>query len=165
MSSIITNYQKELIERLGVFYEKSGIPPVTARVLALMLVADDTYFSFTDIQAHLNISKSSTSGALNMLLTTKHIEYITRPGDRKRYFRSCLANWEKEMQLKIEDLASMSNLYKEVLRQRPPQTEEFNQALRELSDFLDFFKNEIPGMFERWNAYKQQKQSEDPQQQ
>ncbi len=163
MSATITNYQKELIERLGVFYEQSGIPPVTARVLALMLVADNTCLSFADIQEHLNISKSSTSSALNMLLTTKHIEYITRPGDRKRYFRSCLENWEREMQLKIEGLASMSTLYKEVLAQRPPQTGEFNQALRELSDFLDFFKNEIPGMFERWNAHKKQKQSEDSQ--
>lgn len=162
MSSTITNHQKELIERLGVFYEKSGIPPVTARVLALMLVADDTHFSFTDIQRHLNISKSSASSALNTLLATKHIEYITRPGDRKRYFRSCLGNWEKEMQLKIEGLASMSSLYKEVLGQRPPQTEEFNKALRELSDFLDFFKNEIPGMFERWNTYKKQKHSGNP---
>ncbi len=159
MSLTITDHQKELIERLGVFFEKSGIPPVISRVLALMLVADTTYFSFTDIQKSLNISKSSTSSAINMLLTTKKIEYITKPGDRKRYFRSCLESWEREMQIQIEGLASMSSLYKEVLAQRTPKTPEFNKALDDLTDFLDFFKNEVPGLFERWNACRKRKKA------
>jgi DNA-binding transcriptional regulator GbsR (MarR family) len=76
----ITQGQKELVEKLGVFYEKSGMQPASCRVMALLLVADQTELTFEEIQQSLSISKSATSGAINLLLTVNRVEYITRPG-------------------------------------------------------------------------------------
>lgn len=155
MDFTVTDQQKELIEKLGVYLEESGIQPVTARVQALLLIADNTELTFEEIQNTLGISKSSTSGAINMLLTIKRIEYITKPGDRKRYFRSRIRDWQLQFKEKIDGLANIAEIYSEVLEQRSPETTDFNQSLKELIDFLDFFKIEVQGIFERWQEKRQ----------
>lgn len=155
MDFTVTDQQKELIEKLGVYFEDSGMQPVTARVQALLLIADHTELTFEEIQNILGISKSSTSGAINMLLTLKRIEYITRPGDRKRYFRSRIRDWQLQFKEKIDGLANIAVIYNEVLEQRNPDTTDFNYSLKELINFLEFFKGEVQGIFERWQEKRE----------
>ena len=81
------NRQKELIERMGRFYEKEGLQPTSGRILSLLMVMDKEEFTFDEIVEQLQISKSSASNAITLLETRDAIEYFTKPGDRKRYFR------------------------------------------------------------------------------
>jgi DNA-binding transcriptional regulator GbsR (MarR family) len=150
----ITQAQKELVEKLGVAYEKSGMQPAACRVMALMIVSDQPELTFEEIQHTLNISKSATSGAVNLLLTVKRIEYITRPGERKRYFRATIMNWKGDMIKKIEEMTNTSVLLKEIAKQRPKSTKEFNQNLTEMISFLEFMNTEIPALFKKWGSKK-----------
>lgn len=95
--SILTAKQRELIEKLGVAHEKSGMQPAPGRILGLLLVSDKTELTFEEIQNSLKISKSSTSASLNLLISLNRIEYITYPGVRKRYFRLKIFNWKEDM--------------------------------------------------------------------
>src|SRR5688572_5555779 len=104
----ITKAQLELIERMGVVHEKSGIQPAAARILALLLVSNRTELTFDEIQQTVGISKSSASVAINLLLTMNKIEYITKAGDRKRYFRSKIMNWREDMKQGIERITAMN---------------------------------------------------------
>ena len=79
--------QKELIESLGIQNEKDGYQPVTARIMGLLLVMDKEEYTFEEIVDEMQISKSSASTALKNLEIRGVIEYVTYPGDRKRYFR------------------------------------------------------------------------------
>ncbi len=79
--------QKHLVETLGRNYEEEGMQPVAGRIIALLMVMDREEYTFDDIVEELKISKSSASVALKMLQAGNIVEYITRPGDRKRYFR------------------------------------------------------------------------------
>lgn len=79
--------QKELVETIGLRAEREGMQPVTSRVMALLMVMDREEYTFDEIVAELKISKSSASMALKTLQIREIIEYTTRPGDRKRYFR------------------------------------------------------------------------------
>ncbi|MDB5272971.1 MAG: hypothetical protein JWO58_1338 [Chitinophagaceae bacterium] len=150
----LTQGQKELVERLGVFYEKSGMQPASCRVMALLLVADQTELTFEEIQQSLSISKSATSGAINLLLTVNRVEYITRPGERKRYFRAKIMNWKEDMLKKIEEMTAMSVLLKEISKQRPKSTKEFNHTLIEMVSFLEFLQTEMPTIFKKWESKK-----------
>src|SRR6516162_3776595 len=100
--------QKNLIEKMGVFLEHSGIPPTEGRILSLLLVADEIEMTFDDIREHLQISKSAASNALNVLLKINKIEYITKTGDRKRYFRSRIFAWEKDAESNMEKFLSIN---------------------------------------------------------
>lgn len=153
-TEIVNEKQQVLIEKLGVFYEHEGFHPAGARVMALLLIADKNELTFDEIRDALNISKSATSTAINLLITTKRIEYFTNPGERKRYFRATIINWKNHMKEKLEGIITMHSLMKEIIDQRPASTPEFNESLIELHSFMSFFHKEIPLLIERWKENK-----------
>src|SRR6056297_464627 len=107
--------QKELIEEIGRFYDSEGLQPITGRVFAMLMILDKEQFTFEEIAEELQISKASTSNALRNLETREVIEYITVPGDRKKYFR---LKWKDEFTL-IDDfkrkLRCVKDLHKKIL--------------------------------------------------
>jgi len=154
MSQSLTNKQKELIERLGVFHEQHGTPPTEARIMSLLLVADENELTFDQIRELLNISKSATSTALNMLLLTQKVTYTTRSGDRKRYFASNIVNWEESASTGFKKMLGVNTLLHEIVDQRSPNTPEFNEALRNFVGFMEFMNAELPRLFVKWQKRK-----------
>lgn len=150
----LTQEQKSLVEKMGVFQERTGKSPVEARIISILLVADQPELTFDDIREQLNISKSATSNALNMLLKTDKIEYIMHTGDRKRYFRSKLQSWEKMAEDNLQAAATTNSLLKEILKQRTTKTTEFNKNLKEVTDFMDYFQKEMLNAFKKWKEKK-----------
>lgn len=142
--------QKQLIEKIGVHLETEGLSPAAARIMALLVVADEVEITFDDIYPSLGISKSTASSAINMLLTMGRIEYITKPGDRKRYFRSKIGNWFSTFESKIVQVRDARILFKEVLEQRTKETKEFNKSLSLLISFMDFMESEMPALIEKF---------------
>jgi DNA-binding transcriptional regulator GbsR (MarR family) len=150
----LTTEQKKLIEKIGVFLEKTGSTPVEGRIQALLMVSDDVELSFEDIYETLGISKSATSNTINVLLTTNKIDYITKHGDRKRYFRNRIEKWETDFGKNVNESLYMSELFKEVLAIRPKTTKEFNNSMKSLVDFMEYLKIEIPVLLKKWQDQK-----------
>lgn len=147
------NEQKlRLIEEMGVLQEQNGMQPAAARVFALLLVADKTELTFEEIYETLHLSKSAVSNALNFLLSTDRIEYLTRPGERRRYFHCKIKSLKDGVQRSLAGMEAFNILLKKVLDQRPVGTREFNASLEELTRFLDFLKEELPLLFQKWES-------------
>lgn len=154
MDSIKLSDEKlALIEKLGLIFEQ-GLQPAAARIAALLLVSDKLELTFDEICEMLNLSKSATSNSLNLLLTMNRIEYITKPGDRKRYFRSNLSDWKETMKNKFLEFDKVHKIMNEVLAQRPHSTNDFNLKLEEFIHFMEFMKREIPFLFKKWELSK-----------
>jgi len=79
--------QKELIEYIGRNGERDGFQPVAARIMALLMVMDQEEYTFDEIVKEMQISKGCVSLALQNLELRGLVEYVTYPGDRKRYYR------------------------------------------------------------------------------
>ncbi|MBO3098599.1 GbsR/MarR family transcriptional regulator [Gelidibacter pelagius] len=78
----------KLIEEIGLRLEtRLQIAPLAARIYALLTLSSYDGLTFEEIREIIGSSKSSTSVNLNVLTQLKHIEYYTKSGDRKRYFR------------------------------------------------------------------------------
>ncbi|WP_224994435.1 GbsR/MarR family transcriptional regulator [Cesiribacter sp. SM1] len=150
----LSEEQKALIEELGVFHEQNGLQPAAARIISLLLIADKTELTFDEIREALNLSKSATSYGLNFLLSINRIDYITLPGDRKRYFRTRLVTWEKEVHRHLESMLKGNLLLKKVLNQRTPETESFNNKLQEVIEFMEYLEKELPLVVQRWHDTK-----------
>jgi DNA-binding transcriptional regulator GbsR (MarR family) len=142
--------QKRLIEKTGVFLESEGVPPAEGRILGLLLVGDDLEYSFEDICSLLNLSKSAVSNGLNSLMRQSRVEYITRPGDRKRYFRSKIIQWPDFLKAKFHRMLELREHFEEILAQRDPSTIEFNKRIQEFIEFQQFLSKELPQVFKRW---------------
>ena len=135
-------------------HEKGGMQPAAARIISLLLVSDKVELTFDEIRETLNLSKSATSNALNLLLTTSKIDYITKPGDRKRYFRSRVTHWVENFKHRITNLKGLAGLLNEVLIQRPENTIDFNNSLRDVIGFLNYLSDKIPSIYEEWEQMK-----------
>lgn len=83
-----TSQQQKLIEQIGVRLEtRLQIAPLAARIYALLSLSSYEGLSFEAIRQNIGASKSSTSVNLKVLKQLKLIDYYTKAGDRKRYFR------------------------------------------------------------------------------
>lgn len=79
--------KKELVEKLGVNFEKlNKLAPVAARIFATLILTEKKGITFDELVEDLNASKSTISTHLEHLQSLNKISYVTRPGDRKRYF-------------------------------------------------------------------------------
>lgn len=146
----LSEKQRELIEAIGIYHENNGFQPAVARVMGLLLVSDKPELTFDEISETLNISKSATSNAINMLLNTGHMEYTTFSGDRKRYFRIKSSNWRDLFNKKMEDLSGLNNLLKKVLEVRNRENPVYDQKLTSFISFLDYLKTQLPNLIEQW---------------
>lgn len=146
----LTEVQKQLIERLGVNSEKEGIPPAPARVMALLMVSPELDLSFNQIQDTLGLSKSATSNAINLLLNTDRIDYITHPGDRKRYFKNKIGTWKESMQNGFQKITNSADLLEEILAHRPKETAEFNKNLKDIISFMRYINKQLPELYRNW---------------
>lgn len=150
----LTDHKLRLIEELGVLNEQSGMQPAAARIMALLMISDKTELTFEEIYETLNISKSAASNSLNFLLSTDRVEYLTQPGERRRYFRCKLQSLKDGVQKSLANLDAFNVILKKVLDQRPVGTREFNSKLEETTQFLDFLKEELPVLFQNWEDRK-----------
>lgn len=150
----LSDKQLQLIEKIGVMHSKEGMQPSSARILALLMVCDKTELTFDEIRETLELSKSATSNAINTLLQIQHIDYITKTGDRKRYFKSTVDMWKMQFAKQFDRLTKFSDLLEEIYEARTSQTIEMNQSIAELIDFIKFFLNEIPIIYEKWEQVK-----------
>ena len=146
----LSEKQKELIQKLGVSLEQFGLTPAEARISGLLLVSGETQLTFDEIKDSLGLSKSAVSNAINKLLLLGHVEYVTKHGDRKRYFRNNIDRWSSKMIESFNQTVSLNNVFKEVLANRPGSTEDFNNHLKDLISFLDFLTKNVAALHEEW---------------
>ncbi|WP_114784337.1 GbsR/MarR family transcriptional regulator [Botryobacter ruber] len=149
--AILTEKQKALVEKIGIFHETAGMQPAAARVMGLLFVSSTPQLTFDEITELLQISKSATSNAINLLIQTGQIEYTTFPGDRKRYFKLKIKNWREGFKKKIEVMTGFQVLLREVLELRKEENTHCDcSKLEEVVSFLEFLHQELPKLVERW---------------
>lgn len=152
----LTDKQRDLVERIGVLHDRIGFPPATSRVLGLLLVTREPELTFEQIRETLGLSKSSTSSALNLLLQVGSIEYLTRPGDRKRYFRKSYRDWEASLLERLEVLFSLREPLRETLELRDGELGDKDKAVARMVDFLGFLESEVRQAYQRWEERQQE---------
>jgi DNA-binding transcriptional regulator GbsR (MarR family) len=157
MKTDTSRYVKELVETIGVVVEKAGFQPAVGRVLACLMVSDPPYKTFDEIQRYLGISKSAVSNALNALMSREMVDYITKPGVRRRYFQLATAGMISQMKKRLSLHSAMPELLRAVVEARSNKYPKFNRSLLETSEFLSFMEKEISGAIDKWEALKAKK--------
>ncbi|MCP9234697.1 GbsR/MarR family transcriptional regulator [Lewinella sp. JB7] len=143
---------KQRVEELGVFFEQTKLTPMEARVFALLLLSDPPEMDFYAIQDFLQASKSTISNALKRLMAEGRVEYITKPGDRKRYFRVSIIKWLEHIQQALASVGPfVSTLDKVITLRKDTSSPEFNRDLHRIKDYFLFLKEELPRVQAKWN--------------
>jgi len=87
--SMVTANKEELVEELGLHFETLyHLPPLAARIYAILILNGYSGLTFKELMTLTEGSKSSVSTSINLLIQTDKVEYFTKAGDRKRYFKN-----------------------------------------------------------------------------
>ncbi len=146
--------QKELVERGGWFYCQKGLQTSAARIIALLMVMDKELFTFDEIIEELKISKSAASHSLKLLLLINAIEYITIPGDRKRYFRIKTQDKFVLINEHEEKLKYTMEYIKSILELKADKNSNNSIYLANLIDMLQFFLDKFKELKEEYVKQK-----------
>ncbi|HLU89321.1 MAG TPA: hypothetical protein VKZ51_05765 [Cyclobacteriaceae bacterium] len=150
----LSEKKKEIIERVGVYYEHKGLQPVVGRIVGLLLVAEPAEATFEEIYGELQVSKSAVSTALTFMQAKEMVEYTTKPGDRKRYFKLRLNEWKTNIQKQFDDILDIENLIKEVVVLKENRQSDFCCKLIDIKNFLLFLRKELPLLLDKFEATK-----------
>ncbi len=131
--------QKELIETIGRNLEKQGLQPVAGRILGMLMVMDKEEYTFEEIVEEMKISKSSASNALRNLELREAIEYITYPGDRKRYFRISFSDINKVIEGVKKKFQTDADIFDEVITLKKDVNSKNACALKTISKGMRYF--------------------------
>ena len=98
--------KQKLIEELGLHFEKNqNLAPLAARIYAIMILSPNEGHSFDEIKQITDASKSSVSTQLNLLIQTRKVDYFTKTGDRKRYFRASRTYLKNTLKEYLENIS------------------------------------------------------------
>jgi DNA-binding transcriptional regulator GbsR (MarR family) len=96
----IRNSRKEFVERLAVAHEGDGLPRIAGRIFGLLLLCERE-MSLDEITEELGASKGSASVNTRLLEQRGFIERISKPGDRRDYYRIMPDLFERTMEQRL----------------------------------------------------------------
>lgn len=79
--------REQVIENFGQYFEQYKLSRILGRVYGLLLITDQPYLGLDQMVTELNVSKASVSTTARQLISFTMIEKVTRPGDRRDYYR------------------------------------------------------------------------------
>lgn len=100
---------EQFIERMGLILEADGAPRIAGRMLGFLLL-EPGECSLDDIAEQLQVSKGSVSTNARLLETFGAIEKVTRPGDRRDYYRIADNMHVRIMERRLERMRQVRDL-------------------------------------------------------
>ncbi len=96
----LRNSRKEFVERLAVAHEGDGLPRIAGRIFGLLLLCEQE-ISLDEITEELGASKGSASVNTRLLEQRGFIERVSKPGDRRDYYRIMPDLFERTMEQRL----------------------------------------------------------------
>lgn len=93
----------ELTERMGILFEEDGFPRIAGRIFGLLLLSPEP-LSLDDIAERLGVSKASVSTDARRLAHHGIVERVSRPADRRDYYRTGQDALARSMRRRLEAL-------------------------------------------------------------
>jgi DNA-binding transcriptional regulator GbsR (MarR family) len=139
------------IERMGLALESDGLPRIAGRIFGLLLVSEDAR-SLDELAGELRVSKGSVSTDARLLEQRGVVERISRPGDRRDYYRVQPDLFSHTM---AQRLARWQRFHEAIGAARtslPIQSREVLERLEEYEEAYAFMSQVISEALARWQA-------------
>lgn len=142
---------RQFIETLGLYFEQYEISRIGGRIVGLLMVAGEP-LTLDDMASALDVSRASVSTNVRMAVTYGLAVLVTKPGDRRDYYRFPEDAWTRGLVVNIEAVKALRRIAEKGWVATDPDDRVARERLDELEDFCDFCLDEMEAMLERWRA-------------
>ncbi len=141
----------QFVERFAGVLANSGVPSMSARVMAQMLVSPTGTMTASELAESLQISQPAVSGAVRQLIQVSFITRERLPGSRKDHYRirddvfaailerrnNALGEWESSVLSGVDLFGPDSTV---------------GQRLSENAEFFAFIRDDLNQMIKNWRS-------------
>jgi DNA-binding transcriptional regulator GbsR (MarR family) len=144
----------EFVDANGELMSKSyGMPRMTGRVLAWLLVCDPPEQTAAELAEALDASKGAISGATGMLVRARLVDRLHIRGERADRFRFRPGAWDEQLRdPSLDQSRAVIRMGLEALAGEPAQR---RVRLEELDTFYEWWESRVPGLVEELHEYRQ----------
>jgi DNA-binding transcriptional regulator GbsR (MarR family) len=125
---------ERFVERLGLLWEVEGLPRIAGKIFGFLLV-EGGELTLEELAEALQVSRGSVSTNTRLLEAQGSVERVTRPGDRRVYYRVGDEPYRASLERMIRRLRRTCDLISEVEDGFPPEMEVGVARLGEMSLF------------------------------
>jgi hypothetical protein len=133
-------WQDAFVEELGALGPEIGFPRAMMRVTAWMMVCDPPEQSAQQLQRGLHLSAAAVSAATRQLITAGMLERVSRPGDRRIYYRVASGSWDAPLQAKLRALGHLRQVADKGIAAAGNQAD---YRLTEMRDAFAWFEGQL----------------------
>lgn len=148
--------EEEFIEEIGLVFENMGLGRTPGRIIGALMVNNPPHLNMTELVETTSMSKASMSTGLTMLTSIGFVEKFSIPGERADYYRIDNDFWKKTVVYKLTSLTSLKKSIDHAVSLIQKKDEDPNpertQTLIEMRDMYQFFEDQLPKLFEKWET-------------
>jgi DNA-binding MarR family transcriptional regulator len=146
----------EYVDATGEWWSKSyGMPRMTGRVLAWLLVCDPVEQTAAQLAEALDASKGSISGATGALVRARLVDRLHVRGERADRFRIRPDAWDD--QIRDQSVDTARELIAQGLDALAGEPAARRARLEELDAFYAWYQSRMPALWDEWQEYKRAK--------
>ena len=143
--------QQQFVESVGLYFEQYQVSRIGGRLLGLLMLLHGP-FTLDQMARTLGVSRASVSTNMRVLTSLGLVDHLSRPGDRRDYYRFSADPWQHGMEARITSTRTLRRIAEQGLATVAPIEPDARVHLEELLDFCDFMIEDTRGMIARWQA-------------
>lgn len=142
--------RERYVEDFGLLLGQYGMPRMLGRVLAALLVSDPPERTAEELAQTLRASRGSISSATRSLVQMGLVERMTKPGERRDYFRVRRGSWMELTRQQMTAATALRGMAERGLELLDSGDKEARRGLEEMRNFYAFWESELPAALARW---------------
>jgi predicted transcriptional regulator len=145
---------REIVEQLGRILADWGLPRMAARVLFVLMTADESSLTAGELAERLQVSPAAISGAVRYLTQIRMVARDVVPGSRRDRYRLVDDSWYEVTLEKMTLITTLADIARQGVVAAGGERTPAGARLAGMRDFYDFVQKELPTLLERWTEQK-----------
>jgi predicted transcriptional regulator len=145
---------RHFVEHIAMTFSDLGFPRMAARVLFVIMCAEEDALTAAQIAERLDISPAAVSGAVRYLIQIQMLHREPVPGSRRDRYRLPSDAWYEVSALKGNIFKIFSELAREGVDALGGEATGPGTRVAQMRDYFAFVHNEMPSLLDRWEVLK-----------
>jgi DNA-binding transcriptional regulator GbsR (MarR family) len=144
---------RRFVERFGLLLADAGMPRTAARAFACVLAEDSGRLTAGELTERLGVSPAAISGAVRYLTQAGLLIRGREPGERRDHYAVHEDVWSDMYLQRMQLLEQWDRALADAVELLAPDRAAARR-LTQTREFFAFLHGEVPGIIDRWRAYK-----------
>lgn len=145
----------QFVEAMAMTFADWGFPRMAARILLMLMTADEEALTAAELAERLGVSPPAISGAVRYLVQVGLLERRPVPGSRRDRYRVRDDAWYASSATKREAYKALADLADDGVRAVGGAGSPSGERVTEMREFFRFAHDEMVAIVEKWRRSRQ----------